>query len=132
MNATIITSIVPWFTVKNCAKAIAFYKLAFGAVELYRLEDPGGGLVVRLSVNGAEFWVSGETSKPDSKAPEKLGGDSVRMILTVSDPDLLFAQALKAGATQIFPMDEEHGWRLGRLEDPFGLHWEIGRPVEGQ
>jgi PhnB protein len=59
-----------------------------------------------------------------------LGGGSIRMILTVSDPDSLFAQALQAGATEVFPVGEEHGWRLGRLVDPFGLHWEIGRPVE--
>lgn len=51
------------------------------------------------------------------------------MILTVADPDAVFAQALKAGASQIFPVGEEHGWRLGRVVDPFGHHWEIGRPL---
>jgi PhnB protein len=51
------------------------------------------------------------------------------MILTTAAPDALFDQALKAGATQIFPVGEEHGWRLGRLVDPFGLHWEIGHPL---
>ena len=51
------------------------------------------------------------------------------MILTVSNPDALFDRALQAGASQIFPVGEEYGWRLGRLVDPFGLHWEIGRPI---
>lgn len=51
------------------------------------------------------------------------------MILTVSNPDALFARALKAGASEVFPIGEEHGWRLGRLADPFGHHWEIGRPL---
>jgi PhnB protein len=51
------------------------------------------------------------------------------MILTVPDPDTLFLRALKAGATEVFPVGEEHGWRLGRLVDPFGLHWEIGREL---
>jgi len=51
------------------------------------------------------------------------------MILTVADPDAVFAQSLKARASQIFPVGEEHGWRLGRVVDPFGHHWEIGRPL---
>ena len=120
-------SIAPWLTVKNSVKAVDFYKSAFGAVEVYRFEGPDGDLVARLSVNGAEFWVSNDSSV--SSYPESLGGGTVRMILTVPDPDALFIQALKAGASQVFPVGEEHGWRLGRLVDPFGLHWEIGRPL---
>jgi PhnB protein len=52
------------------------------------------------------------------------------MILTVPDPDEIFEKALKAGATEIFPVSEEHGWRVGRVADPFGLHWEIGRELK--
>jgi PhnB protein len=118
------TSIAPWLTVPNAVQAVAFYKSAFGAMESYRLETPDGGLVVRLSVDGAEFWLSGESA--DGLNPETVGGETVRMILTVADPDTLFAQALAAGASEIFPVGEGHGWRLGRLVDPFGLHWEIG------
>jgi len=130
-NAPLQTSLAPWLSVRNGAKAVAFYKAAFGATETYRMEDPGGGLVVRLSVNGAEFWVSGEAAEDgaDKAAPENIGGDSLRMILTVADPDAAFARALAAGATEVFPVGEEYGWRLGRLSDPFGLHWEIGRPL---
>ena len=127
---TIITSIAPWLSVRNSGKAVEFYKSAFGAVETYRLEDPDGNAVVKLSVGGAEFWLSDSPS--DNTTPETLGGDTIRMILTVTDPDALFAQALQAGATEVFPVDEEHGWRLGRLVDPFGLHWEIGRPLSTQ
>jgi PhnB protein len=123
-----VTSIAPWFTILDAAKAATFYKSAFGAMETYRLETPDG-LVVKLSVDGAEFWLSGGFSNNEDLSSHSLGGDSVRMILTVSNPDALFDQALKAGATQIFPVGEEHGWRLGRLEDPFGLHWEIGHPL---
>jgi PhnB protein len=123
------TTIVPWLSVSNNAKAVDFYKAAFGATEVYRLEDPGGGLVIRLSVNGAEFWLSNEVSGDGNPGPKDLGGNSVRMILTVIDPDQLFARALQAGATEIFPVGEGHGWRLGRLADPFGLHWEIGHPL---
>jgi PhnB protein len=113
----------------HSAKAIDFYKSAFGAKEVYRLEDPGGGVVVRLSVNGAEFWLSHEAADHANANPDPIGGDSIRMILTVPNPDTIFAQAIAAGATQIFPVGEDHGWRLGRLADPFGLHWEIGHQL---
>ena len=126
MPQNITTSIAPWLTVKSSAKAIQFYTSAFGAIEVYRIESPDGAAVVRLSVNGAEFWVS----DGDADDQNPLGGNSVRMILTVPNPDEIFEQALKSGASQIFPVGEEHGWRLGRLVDPFGLHWEIGHPVE--
>ncbi len=121
-------SIAPWLTVSVNAKAIDFYKSAFGATEVYRHNDPSGGTVVRLSVQGAEFWVS-EDTEHSSEATPPLGGDSVRIILTVADPDALFARALTAGATQIFPVSVGHGWRVGRLADPFGLHWELGHPL---
>ena len=94
---------------------------------VYRLEDPGAGVLARLSVEGAELWLS--DGQPDESGPESLGGGSVRMILTVRDPDTVFAQALAVGASEVFPVGEAHGWRLGRLVDPFGLHWEIGRPL---
>jgi PhnB protein len=125
---TIPTSIAPWLSVRDSSKAVEFYKLAFGAIETYRLEDPDGNAVVKLSINGAEFWLSDSPS--DNSSPETLGDGSIRMILTVADPDIVFTQALHAGATEVFPVGEEHGWRLGRLVDPFGLHWEIGRQAE--
>jgi PhnB protein len=120
-------SIAPWLSVRNGAKAIQFYKAAFGATEVYRLEDPSGGVVARLSVEGAEFWLSDGSPDLGNLGPESLGGGSVRMILTVADPDAVFARALAAGAAEVFPVAEQHGWRLGRVVDPFGLHWEIGR-----
>ncbi len=127
-DTAIRTSIAPWLSMQNGATAVDFYKAAFGAVETYRLEMPDGGLVVKLSVNGAEFWVSGEGAGGDP-IPEPVGGGTVKIVLTVADPDALFAQALAAGATEIFPVGEDYGWRLGRLADPFGLHWEIGYPL---
>lgn len=121
-------SIAPWLSVRKGEKAVAFYKDAFDAIEVYRLEDAGENVVVRLSVQGAEFWVSGEDN--DKEMEEDVSGcGTVRMILTVTNPDEVFDKALKAGAKEIFPVSEEHGWRVGRLADPFGLHWEIGKPV---
>ena len=122
-------SIAPWITIQGGKNAIAFYKSAFAAKEVYRHDDPSGGSVVRLSINGAEFWVSEEAPGDPESTSEPVGGGSVRMILTVPDPDAVFARALKAGAVEVFSVGEDHGWRLGRLEDPFGLHWEIGHPL---
>jgi PhnB protein len=121
--------ILPWLSVRNGARAIEFYKAAFGAVESHRLEDPAGAVVAKLTVNGAIFWVSGESPENYNSTPELVGGDTVRLILIVPDPDAAFARALKAGASQVFPVGEEHGWRLGRVVDPFGLHWEIGHEL---
>jgi PhnB protein len=120
-------TIAPWLTVRNGEKALRFYQGAFGAAVVYRLEDPRAGVVARLSVEGAEFWLS--DGQLDQPGPEALGGGSVRMILTVGDPDTVFTRALAAGASEVFPVGEAHGWRLGRLVDPFGLHWEIGHPL---
>lgn len=121
-------SIEPWLTLDNGELAVKFYMSAFGATETYRLENPNGGLVVRLAVNGAGFWISSEVNA-GHKADTLLGGNTVRMILIVDDPDSLYDKAIIAGATQIFPVGEGHGWRLGRLCDPFGLHWEIGHQL---
>jgi PhnB protein len=103
-----------------------FYKAAFGAVELYRVE---GGGVGQLAVNGAEFWVAEESPEHLNFSPESLGGCSVRMLLLVDDPDSVQRRAVAAGATEVVPVAEAYGWRLGRILDPFGHHWEIGRPV---
>jgi PhnB protein len=126
---TMRCSIAPWLSVRNSAKAVDFYKSAFGAAEVFRLEDPSGGVVAKLSVDGAEFWLSDESPEHANFSPESLSGGTVRMILTVADPDAAFAQALRAGASQIFPVGEDYGWRLGRVVDPFGHQWEIGRPL---
>ncbi len=123
-------SIAPWLSVRNSPQAVDFYKAALGATQVFRLEDPSGGVVARLAIDGAEFWLSDESPEHGNFSPESLGGGSVRMILTVADPDTVFAQALAAGALQIHPVGDAHGWRLGRLVDPFGHHWEIGRPLD--
>jgi PhnB protein len=69
-----ICTIAPWLSVRNSAKAVEFYKAAFAAKEVYRLEDPGGSVVARLSVNGAEFWLSDESPKHSNFSPQSLGG----------------------------------------------------------
>jgi PhnB protein len=122
-----LTAITATLSVRDWDRAMAFYKAAFGATELYQV--PGGG-VGQLAVNGAPFWVAEESPEHLNFSPESLGGCSVRMLLIVEDPAAVCAQAVAAGATQVVPVADEHGWRLGRIADPFGHHWEIARPAD--
>ncbi len=124
-------SVVPMLSVRNGSKAVEFYVAAFGAVEVYRFDDPDAGVVARLSIEGAEFWVTDEAPEQGNPGPETLGGGTVRLILTVPDPDAMFSQAIEVGAREVFPVEEAHGWRLGRVVDPFGHHWEIGHLLDG-
>jgi PhnB protein len=122
---TVRASIAPWLSVGDGPGALRFYTDAFGAGERYRLEDDDGRVVIaRLAVDGAEFWLAED---PGHEAAP--GGGPVRMILTVPDPDAVFAQAIAAGATEVYPVADAHGWHVGRLADPFGHHWEVGRPL---
>jgi PhnB protein len=128
----IAVSIAPWLSLRNAARAVEFYRAAFGATEIFRIESPDGAVVSRLSIDCAEFWLSDESPEHGNFSPESLGGGSVKMLLTVPDPDAMFAKAIAAGARQVQPVQEGHGWRVGRVADPFGHHWEIGRPVASQ
>lgn len=103
-----------------------FYKAAFGAKEVYRVQ---GGGVGQLAVGEAVFWVAEESPEHKNFSPETLGGCSVRMLLVVEDPAAVCARAIEAGATLVVPVSDEHCWRLGRIVDPFGHHWESGRPL---
>jgi len=126
------TSLSPLLSVRRGASAIDFYKRAFGAQVLSRVEDDKGEIVARMSVDGADFWVADESPKDSNFSPEHLGGGSVRMVLIVEDPDATFKRAISAGATVVWPVgDQPYGWRVGRIVDPFGHHWEIARPLAG-
>jgi PhnB protein len=121
---TFKTSITATLSACGWARTVDFYKAAFGAVELFSI--PGGG-VAQLAVNGAEFWVAEESKEHQNFSPESLGGCSVRMLLIVEDPGAVCARAVAAGAKLVRPVADEHGWRIGRIVDPAGHHWEIAR-----
>ena len=123
------TSIAPLLSVRNGAKAVEFYKAAFGAREVFRINAPDGAVVATLSINGAEFWLSDEAPEYGNFSPESLGGATARMILITPSPDQVFEHAIAAGAQVVSPLAVEHGWRMGRVVDPFGHHWEIGQPL---
>jgi len=124
-------SVVPLLSVRNGTRAIEFYKTAFGAREVFRVENERGEVVARLSAGGAEFWLADESPQHLNFSPESLGGGSVRLLLIVEGPDAAFDQAVAAGATVVWPVSNQHGWRVGRVVDPFGHHWEICKPLSG-
>jgi PhnB protein len=117
-----MTSIVPWLSVGDATAAVDFYRRAFGAEPVEQLDDEGVVVVARLRLDDAEFWIQADDDPP--------GGDRhrfARMIVAVSDPDQRFGRALASGATEVAGMHDEHGWRTGRLADPFGHEWEFAR-----
>jgi|SRR5215472_718987 len=118
-------------SVRRGPEAVEFYKRAFGATEAFRFDgEDGKSVVARLAVNGAEFWVADESPEHKNYSPDTLGGGTVRMILVVDDPDAAFDRAVAAGASVVQAMENNYGWRLGRVADPYGHHWEIGKPLK--
>jgi len=125
-DANFTASIAPWLSVPDGDAALGFYTRAFGAVELEQLPDETGHIVVaQLSLGQARFWLQRDVDS----SPAALGGISVRMVVIVDDPDAHFARAVAGGATQVASMHNAHGWRTGRVVDPFGHHWEFATPL---
>ncbi len=123
------TSLAPLLNVRHGARAVEFYKAAFGPKEIFCV-DAGGSVVAQLSIEGSDFWLADESPQHANFSPETLGGSTVRLILVVENPDAVFQRAIAAGATEVWPVkDQSYGWRVGRLSDPFGHHWEIGKPL---
>ena len=126
------TQVLAQLSVRRGREAVEFYREAFGAVEVYRVggSDSHEAVVSQLQVgDGASFWVADESPEHLNFSPETVGGGTVRLLLIVDDPDGAIERAVAAGATLVRPAADEHGWRLGRIADPFGHHWEIGKPL---
>jgi PhnB protein len=123
--------LMPQLAVRRGREAVEWYREALGAEEQYRVggTDAHEPVVAQLGIGEAAFWVSDEAPEHGTHSPESLGGGTVRLTLVVDDPDAVVARAVAAGATELAPVEEEHGWRLGRIADPFGHHWEVGRPL---
>lgn len=127
---TFQNSITPVLTVRNATLAVSFYEQAFGAEEVYRNTYPNGRIVAELAVGGARFRVADEAPEAANLSPQMLNGTTVRINLIVADPDGLAARAIAHGAVEVAPVaDQSYGLRQGRLADPFGHHWLIGRPL---
>ena len=120
-----MASVAPWLSVRRGAEAVEYYKAAFGARELHRHENDSGEIVAQLAIGEAIVWIADDADH----SPASPGAGSARFILTVDDPDAVFARAIAAGGTVVNDMYEDHGWRIGRLTDPSGHDWEIARQL---
>ena len=124
----LMTTIQPELWVDRVAAAVAFYQAAFGASVLHCVGD-GDDIVAQLSVGDAAFWVTAASSSMKRFSPKAIDGTTSRTLLVVEDPEQVVAQPVADGATEAWPVGDEHGWRLGRIVDPFGHEWEIGKPL---
>jgi len=124
-----MTSIQPELWVESPREALAFYEAAFGATVVHCVAD-GDDIVAQLRVGEAAFWVAPPSSAMKRLSPRSIDGATSRTLLVADDPDAVVRQAVAAGATETSPVSDEHGWRLGRIVDPFGQEWEIGAPFE--
>jgi PhnB protein len=124
-------TLTPILAVPDPDQAIQFYKDAFGATEVWLERLPGGAVYGELAVGDAKFEVTNEAAEHGNLGPQALGGTSVRLSLICPDPDAVAERAVAAGARIIFPItDQPYGYRQGRIEDPFGHQWLIGRPLD--
>jgi PhnB protein len=117
----------PYLIVKGAAKALAFYRLAFGAKELFRLTDPAGKIGhAEMNVGAAHVMLADEYPDFGALSPVTIGGTPVSLHLYVADIDRLVARATRAGATVLQPVrDEFFGDRVALLADPFGHRWHL-------
>jgi PhnB protein len=123
-----VTSIQPELWVESPREALVFYQAAFGATVLHCVGD-GEDIVAQLGVGDAAFWIAPPSTELKRLSPRSIDGATGRTLLVVEDPDTIVRQAVAAGATETSPVSDEHGWRLGRIVDPFGHEWEIGRQL---
>ena len=123
-----MTSIQPELWVDQGTAAIAFYQQAFGARVLH-VVGVGEEVVAQLAIGEAAFWIAAVGESTERLVPRTIGGSTGRVLLVVDDPDGVYARAVEAGASEKSAVDLEHGWRVGRVLDPFGHEWEIGTPL---
>lgn len=125
-------TVTPFLYIRDAAKAIEFYKRAFGAVESARLEHPSGKLAhAEIKVGNSPIMVSDEFPEWDTLGPQSRGGSSSSLHLYVDDVDAVVERAVAAGATLLMPVaDRFYGDRAGRLADPFGHIWVVGTRIE--
>ena len=122
----------PYLIVKGAARALDFYKQAFGAEELMRFPMPDGKVGhAEIKIGNSPIMLADEFPEMGHKSPESLGGSPVSIMLYVPDVDKTFAQALKAGGKELQPLkDQFYGDRSGTLTDPFGHVWTVSTHKE--
>jgi PhnB protein len=122
----------PYLIIKNAARAIDFYKKAFGATERMRMADPTGKVMhAEIQIGDSRIMIADEFPEMGARSPESLGGSPVSIFLYVEDVDALAKQATSAGAKVLMPVQDQFwGDRYGKLTDPFGHVWDIATHKE--
>jgi PhnB protein len=128
METPVPTGIQPELWVDDASRAVAFYEAAFAATVLHRVGE-GADIVAQLAVGESAFWVATASPSRQRLDPRVIGGTTGRTLLVVDDPETFVQRTVEAGATETAPVYLEHGWQLGRITDPFGHEWEIGKPM---
>jgi PhnB protein len=125
-------TVTPYLTINDAARALEFYKRAFGAREVMRMEGPGGKIGhAEIKIGDSMIMLADEMPGTGSRSPQSLGGTSGGVFLYVEDADALFNQAVSAGAQVEAPLaDMFWGDRYGRLKDPFGHSWSVATHKE--
>jgi PhnB protein len=125
-------ALTPHLVARNCAKAIEFYRAAFGAEEQFRLSEPSGKVGhAELRIHGALLMIADEYPDFGALSPASIGGCPIKLQLYVPDVDAAMARALKAGATEVRALrDEFYGDRTGTVADPFGYQWQLASRKE--
>jgi uncharacterized glyoxalase superfamily protein PhnB len=132
MDQITVQQVYPYLRVRRAAEAIAFYRRAFGAEELFRFTEPSGRIGhAEIRIGPATLMLADEYPEYGIQGPEALGGTSFALHLHVDQVDALVRQAVEAGATIIRePADQLHGERSGMVRDPFGHEWLLGQNIE--
>jgi PhnB protein len=124
--------VTPYLSVDGAEKAIAFYSDILGAVERVRMGGPDGKIGhAELEIGGSMIMLADPFPDMGAPTPTALGGSPVTLMVYVADVDDVFARAIKAGAKEIMPVqDQFYGDRSGQFEDPFGHRWNVASHVE--
>src|SRR3954469_16886250 len=125
-------SVTPYLIVDDAARALEFYKNAFGAVELMRMPAPNGRIGhAEIRIGDSPVMLADESPQMNARSARAIGGSPVSLMVYVEDVDARVAQAVAAGATLVRPVANQfYGDRTGGVEDPFGYHWHIATHVE--
>lgn len=125
-------SITPYIVVDGGARAIEFYKQAFGATELFRMDGPDGKVAhAEMKIGDSYVMLSDESPEMGARGPQSYGGSPVTLMLYVEDVDTVVGRAVESGATLKRPVaDQFYGDRTGSVEDPFGHLWYVATHVE--
>jgi PhnB protein len=124
-------SVTPYLIIKGASNAIEFYKKAFGATELFRMDHEGKVGHAEIKIGDSPIMVADESPEMGYKSPTTLGGTPVSIMIYVDDVDTTFKQAIAAGGEQQKPVqDQFYGDRSGTLKDPFGHVWHVATHTE--